>query len=207
MDDVLNKEECEHFIQISKASLTRARVSADSKGVISEGRSGSNTWIAHDYDKITLSVATRIATHVGMPLEHAEKFQIIHYDISQEYRSHYDSWDHNGSEKTMRCMRKGGARLRTGLVYLCDVEEGGGTKMTRLDIVVKPKQGRLLVFENCQRDSNEKHIDSLHEGMPVIKGEKFAFNLWFKECTRSMLYREFNPEYYEKWDQQQQQQR
>ena len=33
-------------------------------------------------------------------------------------------------------------------------------------------------------------------GMPVLKGEKYAFNLWFRECSRSMLYEMFNPEYY-----------
>ena len=32
--------------------------------------------------------------------------------------------------------------------------------------------------------------------MPVIKGEKYAFNLWFRECPSKKLYSEFNPEYY-----------
>ena len=36
-----------------------------------------------------------------------------------------------------------------------------------------------------------------HAGMPVIKGYKYAFNLWFRECSRNMLYRDFNPKYYE----------
>jgi hypothetical protein len=37
---------------------------------------------------------------------------------------------------------------------------------------------------------------SEHAGMPVIKGEKYAFNLWFKECNSKKLYSEFNPDYY-----------
>ena len=37
---------------------------------------------------------------------------------------------------------------------------------------------------------------SQHAGMPVIKGEKYAFNLWFKECRAKKLYSEFNPGYY-----------
>ena len=36
--------------------------------------------------------------------------------------------------------------------------------------------------------------------MPVIKGEKYAFNLWFKECNSKKLYSEFNPEYYKTED-------
>ena len=34
---------------------------------------------------------------------------------------------HDGSEKTLRCMKYGGARIKTALVYLNDVEEGGST--------------------------------------------------------------------------------
>ena len=30
----------------------------------------------------------------------------------------------------------------------------------------------------------------------VEEGEKFAFNLWFKECNSKMLYKDFNPGYY-----------
>ena len=32
--------------------------------------------------------------------------------------------------------------------------------------------------------------------MPVIEGEKYAFNLWFREHTRKIPYIKFNPEYY-----------
>ena len=38
---------------------------------------------------------------------------------------------------------------------------------------------------------------SEHAGMPVLKGEKYAFNLWFRECHRYVLYKDFNPIYYE----------
>ena len=37
---------------------------------------------------------------------------------------------------------------------------------------------------------------SEHAGMPVEEGEKYAFNLWFKECNSKMLYKDFNPDYY-----------
>ena len=184
------------FISISKDNLKRALVSTDNKGVISKGRSGSNTWIKHDYDIITKNVAERIAKIVGMPLINAEKFQIIYYDINQEYRRHYDSWNHDGSNKTIRCMKYGGARIKTALVYLNNVEKGGGTKMTKLNITIEAKKGNLLVFDNTFKNSNIRHPLSEHCGLPVEKGEKFAFNLWFKECERNMLYSKFNPKYY-----------
>ena len=197
VDDVLTSEECRHFINIAKPHLQRALVSDNSQGVVSNGRTGSNCWIRHASDSITLEVAKKIAKIVGMPLENAESFQVIYYGPGQEYRPHYDSWEHNGSEKTLRCMRLGGARLRTALVYLNDPEEGGGTKMHRLGLTVEPQQGRLLVFNNTYTDSHVRHPLSEHAGLPVIKGEKYAFNLWFKECRSNQLYRVFNPKYYE----------
>ena len=197
IDDVLSEEECEHFIQISKDKMERAKVTGNERGgYVSVQRTGSNTWITHNHDDVTLKVAKAIAEQVNMPLENAEKFQIIHYDENQEYRNHYDSWDHNGSDNTLNNIMYGGARMRTALVYLNNVEEGGGTHMSKLDITVEAKRGRMLVFDNVYEGTNIKHELSEHAGTPVIRGEKYAFNLWFRECKSDILYSEFNPDYY-----------
>ena len=66
-NNMLTDEECQHFIDISRESLKRALVSEDNKGVVSSGRTGSNTWIQHDHDEITQRVGERIAKIVGMP--------------------------------------------------------------------------------------------------------------------------------------------
>lgn len=196
-EDILTPEECQHFINISQKSFKRALVSNDDKGVLSNGRSGYNTWVEHNHDEITKNVGERIAKIVGLPLENAEAYQIIYYDVSQEYRQHYDSWLHDGSVKTLRCMKYGGARIKTALCYLNDVELGGGTKMTKLDITIKAKKGKLLVFQNTQSNENHnRHPLSEHAGLPVVNGEKYAFNLWFKECNSKRLYKDFNPDYY-----------
>ena len=194
----LSSEECEHFINISKKSLKRSLVSENNKGIVSAGRTGYNTWIQHDHDEITKKVGERISKIVGMPLENAEAFQVIYYGITQEYRQHYDSWLHDGSDKTHRCMKRGGARIKTALCYLNDVTKGGGTKMTKLNITVPAEKGKLLVFHNTISDEDHtRHELSEHAGLPVEEGEKFAFNLWFRECNRKMLYRDYNPGYYD----------
>ena len=43
------------------------------------------------------------------------------------------------------------------------------------------EQGKLLFFSNVEQNTHVLHQDSLHGGAPVIKGEKWAFNLWFRE--------------------------
>ena len=195
--NILTDDECQHFIDISKDSLKRALVSENNKGIVSTGRTGSNTWIQHDYDEITKKIGERIAMIVGMPLENAESFQVIYYGIKQEYRQHYDSWEHNGSEKTYRCMKYGGARMKTALCYLNNVTKGGGTKMTKLDITIPAEKGKLLIFNNTVSDIvHTRHKLSEHAGMPVEEGEKYAFNLWFRECNSKILYKDFNPDYY-----------
>ena len=198
IDNYLTDEECDHFINISKDKMQRAVVSSDKKGYVSTGRTGLNHWLDHNQDETTTRVGERIAKEVGHPLINSEKYQIIYYGETQEYRQHYDSWEHDYSEKSLRCMKYGGARLLTALCYLNDVEEGGGTCFPKLDVVIKAKKGRIVCFENTHKDSHVKHKLAEHAGMPVIKGEKYAFNLWFRECPRSVLYKDFNPEYYKK---------
>jgi prolyl 4-hydroxylase len=41
----------------------------------------------------------------------------------------------------------------------------------------------MIVFENCIKGTTDIHPNSLHAGMPVIKGEKYAINLWFREMN------------------------
>ena len=89
-----------------------------------------------------------ISNIVDIPLSHAEIFQVIYYDATQEYRSHYDGWLHNNSEKSNRCMKYGGQRIATALCYLNNVEQGGCTGFPRLNIEVPPEQGKLLIFHN-----------------------------------------------------------
>src|SRR5690606_31092572 len=80
-----------------------------------------------------------------------------------------------------RCMARGGQRLITCLLYLNDVERGGATGFPSLDLTIKARKGRLLLFHNCYPGTNQRHPDSLHGGLPVEKGEKWACNFWFRE--------------------------
>jgi prolyl 4-hydroxylase len=196
--DIITPEECQHMIDISIPRMKQSLVCSSSTSVTSSGRTSMNTWIPHNHDMITKQIGEKIAKEVGMPLENAESFQVIYYAKDGEYRNHYDSWVHDGSEKTMRCMHFGGARMKTALCYLNDVESGGGTKMTKMNISIPPEKGKLLIFDNTiSMEDHTRHPLSEHAGMPVIQGEKYAFNLWFRECNSRRLYKDFNPSYYE----------
>ena len=53
-----------------------------------------------------------------------------------------------------------------------------------IDKVITPQKGKLVVFQNCYKGTDKPHPDSLHGALPVIKGEKWAFNLWFRKNPR-----------------------
>lgn len=188
ISNFVSADDCEHFIKISKPNLKRAFVSDTKKGTYSNGRTGSNYWVQHGTDDVTMNVGTSIAEAIKYPLENAEAYQVVHYDKTERYDNHYDSYQKNASEKCLRCLKYGGQRMMTALVYLNDVEEGGGTRFEKLNINVKAEKGKLLVFQNYKNGTNDVHPLSLHAGMPVIKGEKYAFNLWFRELSMKELY-------------------
>ena len=181
IDNFITDEECDHFINLSKNKLQRAFVADDAGPSISSGRSGQNYWIPHLTDTITKTVADRISDLVDYPLKNAESFQLIYYDKMQCYNTHLDGWKFDKSEKSRRCLESGGQRMITALVYLNNVESGGNTKFTKLNLNVFPLKGRLLVFHNCIKGTNIVNDLSEHSGCHVLEGHKYAFNLWFRQ--------------------------
>ena len=198
IDNFLNEEECNHIKMMSLPKLEDSVVSDSNGGVKSKGRTSKTCWLKHESDDVIKQISTRISRQINIPIENAEQFQVVFYGETNEYRQHYDSWEHDNSEKSLRCMKYGGPRIMTALLYLNTVEEGGDTRFTKLNINVNAIKGRLLVFENTYNNvpSNSvrfKHIMSEHAGMPVLKGEKFITNLWFRHYNRSHLYEESHP--------------
>ncbi|MFI1461498.1 prolyl hydroxylase family protein [Nocardia carnea] len=116
-------------------------------------------------------------------MSNAESFQVLHYGPGQQYRPHYDAW-RAGSRKAERCLARGGQRLVTALLYLNEVASGGSTSFPELGIEVRAVPGRMVLFHNCHTGTNRVHERSLHGGMPVEQGEKWAANLWFRERAR-----------------------
>jgi len=145
-------------------------------------------WVPHDHSALTSAVAARASSLVGIPLPHAEKFQLINYGPSQEYQAHYDAFDPS-MPRGQRNWVRGGQRLVTVLVYLNAVASGGHTSFSNLEVSVEPAPGKALVFYNCYPNTNRRHPLTLHAGDPVGSGEKWAFNLWFREYPRDQKIR------------------
>lgn len=180
IENFLSPSEIAALIAAAESNLQQALVSASQSGVVSQGRTGQNCWVQHRATSEIGHLSDRISQLIDIPLTHAESYQLIHYQETQTYKPHYDAWE-VGSERGQRCMAKGGQRLVTCLIYLNDVEKGGGTCFPKLDMEVRAVKGRMVIFHNCFDGTNQRHPDSLHGGLPVEKGEKWACNLWFRE--------------------------
>ena len=180
IEDFISEDECQHFVEESKSKLERAKTIGGKDGIYHENRTGMNCWIHHGHSLVSKSVGERIADLVGFPLRNAESFQVVYYTGGTQYNDHHDAFNHE-TEQGKKHLKRGGQRIYTALGYLNDVEEGGATEFRDLNISIKPKKGSLLVWKNVLPGTTKVHPDSLHAGRPVTKGEKFAFNLWFRE--------------------------
>lgn len=186
-NDVISPIECAYLIELAKPHIKRAGVVLDEGFKPSEGRTGSNHWLKYDEDDVVKSIGQRISDIVGLPLENAESMQIIHYGPEQEYRPHFDAFNLSLA-RGQKAAQWGGQRLVTALVYLNKVEGGGATQFPKLGITVPASPGRMVIFHNTTEDISGPHPLSLHAGMPVETGEKWAFNLWFRHHdTREMF--------------------
>lgn len=180
IEDFITDQECQHFVSASDSKLERAKTIGGKDGIYHENRTGSNCWIAHNHSEVATNLGQRIADLVGFPLKNAESFQVVYYTGGTQYNDHHDAFNHE-TEEGKKHLERGGQRIFTALGYLNDVEEGGSTEFNDLNISIKPKKGSLLVWKNVLSGTTKVHPESLHAGRPVTKGEKYAFNLWFRE--------------------------
>lgn len=180
VDDFVTSGECRHIINQARAKMKRGRVTLDNEVAFSEGRTGETAWLAHDATPVIRGLVRRVSDLVNVPTHHAESLQIVHYAATQEYKPHHDAWK-VGTDRHAQRTENGGQRLVTALMYLNEVEAGGGTGFPKLKLEVEPIPGRMVIFHNATGRNNDVHKKSLHGGMPVHSGEKWACNLWFRE--------------------------
>eukprot|EP00658_Telonema_sp_P-2_P026055 TRINITY_DN20507_c0_g2_i2.p1 TRINITY_DN20507_c0_g2~~TRINITY_DN20507_c0_g2_i2.p1 ORF type:complete len:234 (+),score=48.34 TRINITY_DN20507_c0_g2_i2:131-832(+) len=182
----LDDNECQLLIDHAIAqglqrSTTTGSLGEDGKFArpTSGSRTSSNAWCFNDCfnDPEVKKIEARIARVVSRPSTNMEHFQLLHYNVGQEYREHHD-FIYDQSQM------KQGARQFTFFLYLNDVEEGGETYFPRLNLKVKPQKGYALLWPNTDYDAkggerNDRQLSStVHAALPIIKGEKYAANKW-----------------------------
>ena len=115
----------------------------------------------------------------GIDPAHGEPVQGQRYAVGQEFKAHTDYFEPGGTDFEKFCS-VAGQRSWTFMVYLDDVEAGGGTRFKELNKIVQPEVGKLLCWNNRTPDGSVNPA-TLHHGMKVRKGTKYIITKWYRE--------------------------
>jgi prolyl 4-hydroxylase len=178
-DDILSHQETDAFV----ATVNAWERSTDTGSMnehgetgrkLSTSRTSSNAWCRADCEANphVQNVIHRIEDITNIPYDNSESFQILRYEPGQKYSAHHDSSD---AQYSLPC----GPRVLTFFLYLSDVDEGGETNFPNLNVAVKPKRGKAVLWPSV-KDSDPGQIDwrTRHEAKPVISGTKYGANSW-----------------------------
>jgi 2OG-Fe(II) oxygenase superfamily/Peptidase C39 family len=170
IDAFFTKEECEYMISYTEENnLFQQSPLANEKGAIfySDFRTSFTSIIKEDKDPFFDKIYQKVVNFLDVPRSHIEYLECVRYSKGQEFRPHWDTNDNNED------------RTHTIVVYLNDDFDGGETYFPTLNYKITPKKGRVLYFRD--RDDKQNIIPySLHAGLPVNKGIKYACNIWVR---------------------------
>ena len=170
LGSVLDDEECEALIQLSKDLLQRSKIGSTKE--VSDIRTSSGAFLTDVNNHILARVEKRVSAIMGIPIEHGEGLHILNYKPGQEYKEHLDYF-----APTSKAAKNN--RISTLVLYLNDVEEGGTTFFPKLNLTVCPQKGMAVYFEYFYNDSILNEL-TLHAGAPVVKGEKWIATQWMR---------------------------
>lgn len=181
LDAFLSPEEADELVAIAERdggaffgpSATSHSTSVIAHTVSAE-RTSSTQWCvgACANSSVVRAIAQRVEAMTGVPQTNGEALQLLRYRAGQGYQLHHD---YIALQRGLPC----GVRVWTVFLYLSDVEEGGFTSFPRLGISVKPKKGRAVIWPSTlSEDPEAMDIRTMHAAEPVVRGVKYAANLW-----------------------------
>ncbi|XP_044314440.1 prolyl 4-hydroxylase subunit alpha-1 [Drosophila rhopaloa] len=159
------------FVEADKEEMVRSAVSGEGgKRTVRDLRVSQQTWL--NYESPVMKSVSRIIQFVsGFDMAGAEYMQVANYGVGGQYEPHPDYFEVNLPENFK------GDRISTSMFYLSDVEEGGYTVFTNLNVFLPPVKGAMVMWHNLHR-SLDVDVRTLHAGCPVIVGSKRIGNIW-----------------------------
>ena len=141
-------------------------------------------------DVIGYSITKRIEILTGLVLDTpyaSEDYQVANYGLGGQYAPHLDSigyHTHKGTaskvdDRYTKYYSLVGDRLATFMVYLSNVDVGGGTVFPLLELRNSVFAGDALFWNNLYTDGRTDY-QTIHGGCPVLIGSKWITNKWIK---------------------------
>lgn len=121
----------------------------------------------------------RICALLGLKARQGETLQGQRYAVGQQFRPHHDFF-HTDQPYWEEQRKFGGQRTWTAMIFLNEPDAGGETGFPAAGLVVEPRTGMLLAWNNMAADGRPNPA-TLHEGTPVAAGVKYIVTKWFRE--------------------------
>lgn len=160
LPNYLNELECSMLIGLGESGeLNIGRVENNRLGY----RKARVTWLKESSPLVD-RIKKDVSELTGYPIENQEDFHFVKYNVGGEYKLHLD----------------GRERPKTALVYLNDGFVGGETEFPKVNKIIKPETGKLIIWDNTLEDGSSDP-NSLHAGLPVLAGTKYIAVIWIRE--------------------------
>ncbi|NEX62305.1 proline hydroxylase [Noviherbaspirillum sp. 17J57-3] len=179
--NLLSDDECDAMLAYTEQKLVRSPVVSDTDGssAMHSHRTSRGAMLQRGETELVARIEARLAALMQWPVERGEGLQVLRYDHGNEYRPHYD-WFNTEQPGPRKHLERGGQRFGTIVMYLSDVEKGGGTSFPKLGLEVQPKKGGAVFFANVDRYGAPDE-NTLHAGEPVVSGVKYIATKWVRE--------------------------
>jgi prolyl 4-hydroxylase len=191
IDNFLSEEECWHIKTLARnKGLKRSTVGAAFDTI--DTRTSHGAWLSNQESEKIILVSSRVSNLLNIDLQYCTNISVINYQEGAQYKAHYDPADRYTEAAKFKPYREllknpeYSQRTYTVLMYLNDVEEGGETEFPKLGIKIKPEMGKAIVWFNLHPYSKDINENTLHAGLPVVKGEKWIANMWFYDQPRGL---------------------
>lgn len=173
----LTYEECDKIIEMSKGNMVSSEVFKHNEAVLDNtSRISEQCWLKNN-DPFIKTISDKVKSYTNIHTNSLEDLQVVNYKAGGFFVPHYDAFIGNKSE--CERLNKYGQRYLTVLFYLNDTLEGGETIFPKINKLIKPEKGKVVIFQNVD-NNGAIIIQSLHGGEPVKNGEKWIANKWIK---------------------------
>ena len=191
IENFLDETTCKYLISLIKKNYYSSKITTADTEQDKYFRT-SKTCDMPQNDSVVQALEAQITSYLGIDMLRSECSQGQYYEVGNQFKAHTD-WFSRNTDEWEKFAAYNGQRTWTFMLYLNDVEEGGETKYTDLEISIKPKQGMGILWNNM--NANGKDVQAtIHWGKPPLKGEKFVITKWFREYDIKKPNNPFKPQ-------------
>lgn len=137
-------------------------------------------------DMILALTQKRLELASGLAVLQQEAPHVLSYEVSQEYKAHYDFLV-PGEAAFAHILEAMGQRVATCLTWLNDDYDGGETAFLKLGWQHRGKPGSAMLFLNVRRTDKRPDPLTLHAGRPVTRGRKWLLSQWVRDRVQPIV--------------------